>query len=152
MRDSFPSQFGGPEQSPGFLLWQVANSWQRGQKAALEAVGLTHVQFVHLASLTWLTRTGAVITQVELSRFAHTDVMVTSKVLRALETRELVIRSAHPDDSRANCLTLTPAGQNLATEAIPLVEATDAAFFRALGLGLGLAPFRTALQSLAQSN
>jgi MarR family transcriptional regulator, organic hydroperoxide resistance regulator len=148
MADPFPTRFDSPDQSPGFLLWQVAHSWQRGQKVALEAVGLTHVQFVHLASLAWLTRTGAVVTQIELSRFTHTDVMVTSKVLRALEARDHVIRSEHPADSRANCLTLTRAGQNLVNEAVPLIEVADAAFFGALGSGL--TAFQAALQSLAE--
>src|SRR3546814_15453085 len=40
-----------PENSPGFLLWQVTNQWQRRLRATLEPLGLTHVQFVLLAGL-----------------------------------------------------------------------------------------------------
>ena len=46
--------FSGPDDSPGFLLWQVTNRWQAAQRAALKPHRLTHVQFVLLATLTWL--------------------------------------------------------------------------------------------------
>lgn len=67
---------------------------------------------------------------------------------RLVKTEGVIILSEHPDDSRANCLTLTPAGRSLVVEAISLVEAADATFFGALGSEL--TPFRTALQSLAE--
>ena len=41
--------FESPDDSPGFLLWQVTNLWQRRIRAALEPLGLTHVQFVFVA-------------------------------------------------------------------------------------------------------
>ena len=46
--------FEKPEESTGFLLWQVTNLWQREIKKALEKYGLTHSQFVLLASMYWL--------------------------------------------------------------------------------------------------
>lgn len=47
-------QFASPDDSPGFLLWQVSNLWQRKMKAELSDLGLTHVQFVLLAGIVWL--------------------------------------------------------------------------------------------------
>ena len=46
--------FASTDESTGLLLWQVTNRWQAAQRAALKPYGLTHVQFVLLASLTWL--------------------------------------------------------------------------------------------------
>ena len=46
--------FASADDSTGLLLWQVTNRWQAAQRAALKPHGLTHVQFVLLASLTWL--------------------------------------------------------------------------------------------------
>jgi hypothetical protein len=43
------------EDSSGFLLWQVTNLWQREIKKALEPYGITHSQFVLMASIHWLT-------------------------------------------------------------------------------------------------
>ena len=126
------TQFEEAEQSPGLLLWQVTNRWQAAQRATLKPFDLTHVQFVLLASLTWLQADGPV-TQRHLADHAGTDPMMTSQVLRALESRELVYRLPHPQDRRARALAVTEAGRDLANRSVGAVEACDTAFFAALG-------------------
>jgi DNA-binding MarR family transcriptional regulator len=120
------------DDSPGLLLWQVTNRWQALQRATLKPFALTHVQFVLLASLTWLDFDGPV-TQRRLAEHAATDPMMTSQVLRVLEQRGLVQRAPHPDDKRARALTVTPNGRALANKAVVAVEACDNAFFAVLG-------------------
>lgn len=121
-----------PDASPGLLLWQVTNRWQAAQRAALKPFDLTHVQFVLLASLTWLGSDGPV-TQKQLADHAATDPMMTSQVLRALEARGLVERAPHPTDARARALRVTRSGAALANRAVVAVEACDATFFAPLG-------------------
>jgi DNA-binding MarR family transcriptional regulator len=121
-----------PDDSPGLLLWQVANRWQATQRAALKPYDLTHVQFVLLAALTWLAAEGPV-TQKRLADLAATDPMMTSQVLRVLEERGYVRRLPHPEDRRARALAVTDAGRELANRAVQVVEAADAAFFATLG-------------------
>ena len=87
----FPSKFKRPEDSPGSLLWQVTNSWQRRIRHALKEIGLTHVQFVLLTTTEWLNNAELSTTQTNVARFAHTDVMMTSQVIRTLEGKGLVI-------------------------------------------------------------
>lgn len=128
----FASEYSAPQDSPGFLLWQATNRWQAAQRAALKPFQLTHVQFVLLASLTWLTTKGPV-TQRQLADLAATDPMMTSQVLRNLERRGLVKRAPDPSDGRARALTVTPSGRRLANRAVVAVEACDNAFFAALG-------------------
>ena len=118
--------------SPGLLLWQVTNSWQSSIRAALRPFDLTHVQFVLLASLTYLAREGPV-TQKQLADHAATDPMMTSQVVRALESKALVRRDSDPTDRRAKALTVTPAGAGLANRAVVAVEACDREFFGRLG-------------------
>lgn len=120
------------EDSVGLLLWQVTNRWQAAQRAALKPLGLTHVQFVLLASLTWLDVEGPV-TQAVLAQHAATDPMMTSQVLRALESAGLIARSPHPTDRRARALKVTAQGRALANRAVAVVEACDDAFFAPLG-------------------
>ena len=127
------------------LLWQVTNRWQAAQRAALKPFGLTHVQFVLLASLTWLNADGAV-SQRRLAEHAVTDPMMTSQVLRELEQRALVERATDQEDKRARAITVTEDGIALANRAIVAVEACDAAFFAALGPEL--AGFSQALATL----
>jgi DNA-binding MarR family transcriptional regulator len=130
------TEFDDAQDSPGLLLWQVTNRWQAAQRAALKPVGLTHVQFVLLASLSWLDVEGPV-TQKLLADHTAADAMMTSQVLRALEERGLVLRKPHPDDKRARALTVTEEGRALANRAVVVVEACDRAFFSAVGEDVG---------------
>ena len=123
------------DESPGLLLWQVTSRWQGTLRAALKPFGLTHSQFVLLASLTWLNADGPV-TQQDLSDHVVMDRMTTSQVLRTLESRGLVERAPHPSDGRARALAVTDRGADLAQRANAVVESCDAAFFTALGSGV----------------
>jgi len=127
------SQFEGPEQSPGFLLWQVSTKWRREIEAALATLNLTHPQFVLLASLGWLTRHNTV-TQIELARHCNTDVNMTSKVLRSLEQKGYIERHRREGDERSKLPKLTEKGAKLVKHAIPIVEKVDEDFFGKLGL------------------
>ncbi len=126
------ASFSRADESTGLLLWQVTNRWQAAQRAALKPFDLTHVQFVLLASLIWLGTDGPV-TQRRLADHARTDRMMTSQVVRALEHRHLLVRTAHSSDGRAWSLSVTDAGAALANRAVIAVEACDEAFFRSLG-------------------
>ena len=120
-----------PGDSPGFLLWHVTLRWQRDMAAALTPLGLTHVQFVLLATIWWLNTHGEQPNQLTAARQAGTDVKMTSQVLRTLEAKELLSRKVDPADTRARRLRVTDAGAALAARAIESVEAADAAFFAA---------------------
>ncbi len=121
-----------PEESSGFLLWQVTNLWQREIRKALEKHDLTHSQFVLLASIHWLTLHGADVTQILLSSHTKIDPMTTSTVLRTLERKGLVKRVAHTTDTRAKSIALTPAGKRSVTAAVVTVETFDQTFFSVL--------------------
>lgn len=58
---------------------------------------------------------------------------MTSQVVRALEKRELITRTASPADKRAVLLAPTKAGIDLANRAVTAVESVDRQFFAALG-------------------
>lgn len=123
-----------PGGSPGFLLWRVTLRWQRLMTAALRPLGLTHVQFVMLASAWWLSDVrGEAASQRRLAEHAGTDPMMTSQVVRALEAKQLLARAPDPADARARLVTVTPAGAGLARRAIRVVEQADAEFFAKAG-------------------
>ncbi|EQA36308.1 transcriptional regulator, MarR family [Leptospira inadai serovar Lyme str. 10] len=134
------------EESPGFLLWQVSNLWQREIRKILEPLGLTHAQFVLLAVTYWLQCSQEETTQIRISDQAKTDPMTTSTVLRTLERKKLVRRFAHNSDTRAKLVEVTNEGQKLLQEAVHQVEAFDERFF--LSLGKGRKEFLKRLQDL----
>lgn len=116
--------------SPGFLLWHATLRWQRAIAATLKPLGLTHVQFVLLASTWWLGDQGALPSQRELADNCGTDVMMTSQVVRTLEGKGLLVREADAADSRVKRLRVTDEGRDLAQRAVAEVEAADRAYFR----------------------
>jgi DNA-binding MarR family transcriptional regulator len=128
-----PSRFDRPEDSPGFLLWQVSNAWQRRQRASLRPLGLTHAQFVLLMGVVWLEKQGEPVSQRRLAHFARADAMMTSEIVRALVGRRLIARKDDPRDRRAFQLQATPTGRALALRALRRVEDVDGRFFQAAG-------------------
>lgn len=115
--------------SPGFLLWHVTLRWQRELAAALRPLGLTHVQFVLLGSVWWLEQAGEAPSQAELADHAGTDVMMTSQVVRTLESRELLVRTPDRHDRRVKRVTTTTAGRRLARRAVKVADRVDVDFF-----------------------
>ncbi|QDZ63117.1 MarR family transcriptional regulator [Elizabethkingia bruuniana] len=117
-----------PEDSTGFLLWQVTNLWQREIKKALEKYELTHAQFVLLASTHWLTLQNQDVTQILLSNHTKIDPMTTSTVLRTLQTKGFIRRAEHRTDTRAKTVELTVAGLKNIKQAVVAVEEFDKQF------------------------
>ncbi|MBP1640619.1 MAG: MarR family transcriptional regulator [Bacteroidetes bacterium] len=122
------------EESSGFLLWQVTNLWQREIKKALEDYGLTHSQYVLLASIHWLTIHKQEVTQIVLSAHTKIDPMTTSTVLRTLQQKGLIQRQEHLTDTRAKIVGLTEDGKTMIKKAVVTVEKFDADFFSTLGI------------------
>lgn len=123
------ASYAAPEDSPGFLLWLVSTTWRRQVEAALAPLGLTHPQFVTMAGIGWLGRDGSALSQAALGRHVRLDPNTMSQILRGLEKRGLIAR-VKGNDPRAKTPSLTPEGARLVAEAVPLVQAVDARFFR----------------------
>lgn len=125
--------FDKPEQSPGFLLWQVTNLWQRKINAILRPYGLTHAQFVVLATLAWFKKQKTNPTQIQISSFSKMDAMFVSAIIQYLENKKWVKREVSQTDSRAKDVTLTTEGFRLVAKMIKKVEEFDRDFFSKLG-------------------
>jgi DNA-binding MarR family transcriptional regulator len=103
----------------------VSALWQRGIRGLLEPLGLTHTQYVLLASLRWLEESS----QAELSKHTGCDSMTVSSVVRTLASRGLVDRQEDGRDRRAKILRITAVGTTLVDKAVPMIEAFDRRFF-----------------------
>ena len=119
-----------PDQSPGFLLWQLTNQWQRLQRAALAKINLTHGQFVVLANVLWLSSLpDNIVTQQQVGDHAKIDKMSMSDLVSTLIEKKLLKKFSHKNDKRAYSLVLTKKGHNQVLKAIPIVEGIDKLFF-----------------------
>ncbi len=99
----------------------------------MDALDLTHMQYVVLRASDHLARQGEKPTQTRLAECLVTDRMMVSKVLRILETKSYLVRAVHPDDARANHVVLTEAGRRVLTGAIEVARHAQSAFFGRLG-------------------
>jgi DNA-binding MarR family transcriptional regulator len=118
----------GPERSPGFLLWHVSTSWRSSIEVTLKEFGLTHPQFVVLATLGWLTKNGDFVTQAAIGKMAGLDPNTTSQIIKGLEQKKLIKREQSAD-ARAKNPFLTAKGHEILAQALPAVEVKDAQFF-----------------------
>ena len=74
------TRFTHPKQSPGFMLWKLTTNWQKQLRQTLAPLELTHVQFVFLTCLQWLsTQQDTLVTQSQLARQSSLDKMVISE-------------------------------------------------------------------------
>ena len=90
-----------------FLLWKTTTIWQRLVKKALEPSGISHAQFVLLASLLWFDLQKKKLTQVDLIDSTKLDKMTVSSSLKKLVTLGLVSRVENQEDTRAKLVSLT---------------------------------------------
>lgn len=118
-----------PEENSGYLLWQVTMQWQLSMNRALGKMGLTLTQFSLMAGLYWLSKKKQAVTQQQLADYANTDKMMTSKVLAALEKKQIIERVKDPGDSRAKQLKITGKGTQALREAYRIVKQVDDVFF-----------------------
>ncbi|TCO65716.1 MarR family winged helix-turn-helix transcriptional regulator [Actinocrispum wychmicini] len=136
----------GPLASPGYWLHQAALAWKAELDGRLRRLGLTHTQFILLATVGWLeTVGGGPPGQQEVADGAGTDRQMTSRVVRTLADHGLIARLAHQSNARSLRLTLTPQGRELARQAIVIAQDVDARFFGADPAGI-----RDSLRGIAE--
>jgi len=114
----------------GMMLHQAASRWQRVANEALSEIGVNHTQFMMLWGIQNLQQDEITPTQVELSSYTRTDVMLTSKTLRSLEELGFVTRERHPSDTRARVISLTELGTTACQRAEELLTAVEIQFFQ----------------------
>ena len=118
-----------PSASRAAVLERVSSQWLACLRAALAPLDLTHAQARLLIAAAWLSSRRHGVRQSDVAAEAGTDPVMTSEVLRALETRHLIARAPHPTDRRAKAITVTDTGGALADRAARLVETAENQFF-----------------------
>jgi DNA-binding MarR family transcriptional regulator len=109
----------------GFLLWQVSTLWSSSTSDVLKPLGLTHPQFVLLATIDWLKGKGS--TQEQIGKRAILDPKITAHLLRSLEVKKLIELSNGGSE-----YLLTTAGAELLAKTLPIIASADTAFFASI--------------------
>jgi MarR family transcriptional regulator, organic hydroperoxide resistance regulator len=117
----------------GFTLLKAAQVWRTEATEVLRAHELTVPQFLVVMALYRQARHGwDALTQSEVATRLGMDANTTSQIVRALERRGLLTRTAHPDDARARALALTPDGIERGRDASASARALNDLFFSAV--------------------
>lgn len=106
------------EPTPGHLVWRLAMKWRTAVDRALDPLGLTHAQYVVLASLLALDRPS----QRELADHTGLEALYVSKLARSLEASGFISRTRDSADTRTVRLALTPRGLSTVEPAVALVS------------------------------
>ena len=109
---------GSAEFSAGHLVWRLAMKWRTAVDRALDPLGLTHAQYVVLASLLALERPS----QRELADHTGLEALYVSKLARSLEAAGFISRTRDAVDTRTVRLSLTPHGRSTVEPAVALVS------------------------------
>jgi DNA-binding MarR family transcriptional regulator len=118
--------------STGLIFIKVYNKWHSTIKNELRDVGITHPQFVVMTVLNFLSQNDDYVTQSSIAKMADMDVMSVSQIIRGLEEKGYLSRTANPKDTRANAVQLLQKGQEAIRLALPVVEKIDEEFFGVL--------------------
>ena len=106
----------------GYLVWRLSIKWRVAVDRALAPLGLTHAQYVLLASTHGMNSRGATPSQRELADHTGLEALYVSKLARALEAAGLMTRTRDAADSRTVRLTLTDQGRSTVQPAIAAVQ------------------------------
>ncbi|MGW7680108.1 MarR family winged helix-turn-helix transcriptional regulator [Kribbella sp. NPDC054772] len=111
------------EATPGHLVWRLSMKWRVAVDRALAPRGLTHAQYVMLASLYGLERDGRAPSQRELADHTGLEALYVSKLARSLDADGLIQRTRDAVDTRTMRLELTAKGRDTIQPAIADVAA-----------------------------
>src|SRR5215472_1006328 len=105
----------------GSLVWRLSMKWRAAVDRTVAPFGLTHAQYVLLATLYGLSLRGARPSQRQLAEATGLEPVYVSRLARALEHSQLITRK-EATDPRAVEITLTPRGEQVVVDAVATVR------------------------------
>ena len=120
-------------ETTGSLVWRLAMHWRAAVDRAVAPFGLTHAQYVVLASLHTLTLRGARPSQRELADYTALEPVYISRLAKALEEGGLIERAQAATDTRAVELSLTREGEDRVIQAIVAVRELHDSLLASIG-------------------
>jgi len=117
----------------GYLLYHLTIELQRAVKQKFDPIGITHTQFIILATIYRLSSENKPINQIEIAKQSGTDKMMVSKLLRTLEEKQLIGRKEDVVDTRSKNVTITPKGVETFKNAFTVIKKVESDFFEPLG-------------------
>lgn len=109
-------------ETTGSLVWRLSTRWRSAVDRVVAPLGLTHAQYVLLATLHGMSLRGARPSQRQLADATGLEPVYISRLARALEDSGLIQRTGAAADPRAVEITLTRHGEDVVIPAIAAVR------------------------------
>jgi DNA-binding MarR family transcriptional regulator len=137
-------------ETTGSLVWRLSMKWRAAVDRAVAPFGLTHAQYVLIATLYGMSLAGARPSQRELADASGLEPVYVSRLARGLEEGGLIERTESAADPRAVELSLTRRGEDVVIQAIAAVRELHDRLLEPIGglRGIENRRFRTTLRAL----
>ncbi|MCJ2082103.1 MarR family winged helix-turn-helix transcriptional regulator [Methylobacterium sp. J-090] len=119
MSDTDPPTF--QTRSAGYLANQMARLFAQALAEAIRPMGLAPAQFMVLLEL-WREEG---LAQTDLVARADVEQATMASTLARMERDGLILRTPHPEDSRAQVIRLTPRARSLEADAVAAARAVN---------------------------
>lgn len=141
-------------ETTGSLVWRLAMRWRAAVDRAVAPFGLTHAQYVVLATLYGLVLNGVRPSQRQLADTTGLEPVYVSRLAKALDDGGLIERVQAAADTRAVELSLSPQGEDVVVQAIAAVRELHASLLAPIGGGQSERNrrFRTTLRALLRED
>ena len=136
-----PPDSPNPNNYAGFLVWQIANKWEKYVNIQLKKHNATQSEcFCMISILQLLQDKNQVkglkitremtpeVTQVDIARQSGNSIMNTSKILKNLEKKDLIERTTALD-SRAKSIKLTKKGMQISMNVASVLHQANSDFY-----------------------
>ena len=136
-----PPDAPNPNDYAGFLIWQVANKWEKYVNIQLKEYDTTQSECFCMISILQLlqakNQTDGLktapkilpeITQVDIAKQSGNSIMNTSKILKNLEKKDLIERRTALD-SRAKSVKLTKKGIQISMNVVSVLHQANSDFY-----------------------
>jgi DNA-binding MarR family transcriptional regulator len=120
-------------ETTGSLVWRLSTRWRAAVDRTVAPLGLTHAQYVLLATLYGMSLRGARPSQRQLADATGLESVYVSRLARALEDSALIHRAGAATDPRAVEITLTRRGEEVVIPAIAAVRKLHAELLEPIG-------------------
>lgn len=118
------------EKNTGYLLWQVANAWNKKAENSLTPLNISQVQFILMAGMDRFAQNKCHIRQQDLAKYCRTDVNVTSQSLRKLESKGMIERIHRKGNNKSRYPVLTVLGKDTLAQAYKIAAKNHTEFFK----------------------
>ncbi len=118
------------EESPGFLLLQVSNIWQRKIKKCIKEYKLTQTQFIILVVMYSKRNEHEFLNLKKIAMISYLDSVIISIAIETLINKKMVVKIDDSKENKTKIVFLNKKGIDLMENVMEKIEDLNISFFK----------------------